>query len=375
MEQQFKVLNGVVKLWCAGGGILSFYKDAPKMLRNRGDVIWYYGGPPSVTDSSAAITEFPLRAWLWGVNGYVHWLTVSPGEDPWFHFDGGQTALVYSGERFGLTEPIPSIRLKIQRNCLQDLAVLDSLKGRKSLDSLRAEAARSTTTRASMIGGILGPRWPTFPLTSGSEAPLTMRPGTPSRLFSTRLRPPRTRSINMRSVFKRRQMKILYLIVLSVSFTFATVGIPKLSPEASVPMQKELEDVARVGSVMVDGDVCQKIVTEQAKGFLFATDPRDRFLAGDNYDVDDVAFNTVKKILTRLSHLASFPADVICGCRSRGTPVRFSWSFAIERNEPILELGRALRRHGSADGDGVEDGTTGHGYKQARLDFCSCSSL
>jgi len=93
-------------------------------------------------------------------------------------------------------------------------------------------------------------------------------------------------------------------------FMFAILGIAKLSPEASVAMQKELEDVARVGSVMVDGDVCQKIVTEQAKGFLFATDSRDRFLAGDNYDVDDVAFNTVKKTLTRLSHLASFPADV-----------------------------------------------------------------
>jgi len=143
MEQQFKVLNGVVKLWCAGGGILSLYKDAPEMLRNRGDVIWYYGGPPSVTDSSTAITEFSLRAWLWGVNGYVHWLTVSPGEDPWFHFDGGQTALIYSGERFGVREPIPSIRLKIQRNCLQDLALLDSLKRRKSLDSLRDRAARS----------------------------------------------------------------------------------------------------------------------------------------------------------------------------------------------------------------------------------------
>ena len=64
MEQQFEILKGVVKLWCASGGILSFYKDAPKMLRNRGDVIWYYGGPPGVTDSSAAITEFPLRAWL-----------------------------------------------------------------------------------------------------------------------------------------------------------------------------------------------------------------------------------------------------------------------------------------------------------------------
>jgi len=142
MEQQFKNLKEVVRLWCAGGGILSFYKDAPKMLRDRGDVVWYYGGPPGVTDSSSAITEFPLRAWLWGVNGYVHWLTVSPGTDPWFHFDGGRTALVYSGERFGLTEPIPSIRLKIQRNCLQDLALLDGLKGRKSLDSLRAGAAR-----------------------------------------------------------------------------------------------------------------------------------------------------------------------------------------------------------------------------------------
>ena len=143
MEEQFKVLNGIVRLWCCGGGILSFYRHAPKMLCDRGDVVWYYGGPPGVTDSSSAITEFPLRAWLWGVKGYVHWLTVSPGEDPWFHFDGGQTALIYSGERFGVSEPIPSIRLKIQRNCLQDLALLDSLKRRKSLDSLRARAARS----------------------------------------------------------------------------------------------------------------------------------------------------------------------------------------------------------------------------------------
>ena len=143
MEEQFKVLNGIVRLWCCGGGILSFYRHAPKMLCDRGDVVWYYGGPPGVTDSSSAITEFPLRAWLWGVNGYVHWLTVSPGEDPWFHFDGGQTALIYPGERFGVSEPIPSIRLKIQRNCLQDLALLDSLKRRKSLDSLRARAARS----------------------------------------------------------------------------------------------------------------------------------------------------------------------------------------------------------------------------------------
>jgi len=141
MEQQFKLLKGVVTLWCASGGILSFYRDAPQALRDRGDVVWYYGGPPSVTENAAAITERPLHAWLWGVNGYVHWLTVAPGDDPWFHFDGGGTVLVYSGDRFALTEPIPSIRLKIQRNCLQDIALLDSFKNQQPLDSLRSEAA------------------------------------------------------------------------------------------------------------------------------------------------------------------------------------------------------------------------------------------
>lgn len=103
-------------------------------------------------------------------------------------------------------------------------------------------------------------------------------------------------------------MKIVSLIVI---FMFAILGIAKLSPnEASSKMQAELDSVAHVGSVMVDGDICQKIVTQKAKEFLFASDPRDQFLAGDNYDVDDVAFNTVKKTLIRLSHLTSFPADV-----------------------------------------------------------------
>ena len=94
-------------------------------------------------------------------------------------------------------------------------------------------------------------------------------------------------------------------------FMFAILGIAKLSPEeAPSKMQKELDIVAHVGSAMVDGDICQKIVTQRARDLMFASDPRDRFLAGDNYDVDDVAFNTVKKTLIRLSHLSSFPADV-----------------------------------------------------------------
>jgi len=102
-------------------------------------------------------------------------------------------------------------------------------------------------------------------------------------------------------------MKTLSLVV---SLLFVSLGIANFGSDEAPRMQMELDSLARVGSVMVDGDVCQRIVTDRTKNFLFASDPRDKFLAGDNYDVDDVAFNTVKKTLLRLSHLVSFPADV-----------------------------------------------------------------
>lgn len=142
MEQQSKDLAGIVNMWICGDGIASWLPDTIRAMKQRGDIVWFYSGPPAVTQASAKITEFPLQAWLWGIDGFVHWLTVSPGSDPWFHFDGGGTALVYSGERFGIEDPIPGIRLKIQRNALQDLALLDSLKSRRPIVELRAEAAR-----------------------------------------------------------------------------------------------------------------------------------------------------------------------------------------------------------------------------------------
>ncbi len=112
------------------------------MLRDRGDIVWYYGGPPQVTQPASAITEFVLRAWVWDAMGFVHWLAVSPGKDPWFNFTGGGTTLVYSGDRFGLRDPIPSVRLKIQRNAVQELTLLDSFKARHGLEALKAEATK-----------------------------------------------------------------------------------------------------------------------------------------------------------------------------------------------------------------------------------------
>ncbi|NWG14703.1 MAG: hypothetical protein HXY20_14345 [Acidobacteria bacterium] len=142
MERQFKSLAGVIDFWVCGGGMFSWYEYAAKMLKDRGGIVWIYGGAPAVTAVSSSITEFALRVWLFGIDGWVHWLTTDPGKDPWFHFGGGGTALAYPGTRFGIEEPIPSVRLKIQRNCLQDLALLDRMRSKRPLEQLKAEAAR-----------------------------------------------------------------------------------------------------------------------------------------------------------------------------------------------------------------------------------------
>ena len=142
MEHQFQELGGVVNMWIASRDILSWLPRAPAMLRDRGDILWYYSGPPAVTEPASTITQFPMEGWMWGVGGFVHWLAVSPGQDPWFHFDGGGTALVYSGERFGIESPVPSVRLKIQRNTVQDLALMESITKSQPGAGLKAEAAR-----------------------------------------------------------------------------------------------------------------------------------------------------------------------------------------------------------------------------------------
>ena len=95
-------------------------------------------------------------------------------------------------------------------------------------------------------------------------------------------------------------MKALLLTVLSL--------VPLGAAEKD--MTRELDEVARASTVMVDGDLCQRIVTPRALDYMFKKDARDPWVDGDNYEVNDPAFIAVKKTLIRLSHLASFPCDV-----------------------------------------------------------------
>lgn len=72
----------------------------------------------------------------------------------------------------------------------------------------------------------------------------------------------------------------------------------------------ELDRVARTATAMVDGDVCQRIQTKRSLEFLFKQDPRDKYLASDNFDVDHEAYIQTKKTLMRLSKLCPEECDV-----------------------------------------------------------------
>ncbi len=142
LEDQFKTLAGVVNFWVCSSTILSWLPEQLKSVRQRGDIVWTYSGPPAINEPSSAILENPLRAWMWNTDGYVHWLTVGPSADPWFNSEGEATCLAYPGERFGIAGPIPSIRLKIQRNFLQDISLLKALEKTHSPDFLRSEVSK-----------------------------------------------------------------------------------------------------------------------------------------------------------------------------------------------------------------------------------------
>jgi hypothetical protein len=142
MERQFKELAGVINFWVCGGGMFGWYAEAAPLLKKRGDIVWTYGGTPAIDRPASSITTDILRPWILGVDGFVRWQTVMPGPDPWFKSGGGDESIVYPGDRFGINGPIASIRLKLQRNALQDVALLDSFRASTPFQTLRTEAAR-----------------------------------------------------------------------------------------------------------------------------------------------------------------------------------------------------------------------------------------
>ena len=113
------------------------------------------------------------------------------------------------------------------------------------------------------------------------------------------------------------KLAVSVLLGLQLAVVSAYAGVPAVATtvstmpaDSTAAQRQDLREIARVATIMVDGDVCQRIVTPRAFPHMLHPDPRDKWPAGDNYDVNDGTFIQTKKTLIRLAMMAPYPVDV-----------------------------------------------------------------
>ncbi|MGQ9661049.1 MAG: hypothetical protein ACUVWX_01770 [Kiritimatiellia bacterium] len=128
MKNQFRLMVSPRNFWVCGG----FFRWYPEQIRevvNRGETVFWYTGTAPVGAMSSSVLSILYETFAAGLHGCCQWLTTNPGKDPWFECDGAATGIIYPGTPFGIAGPIPSIRMKILRNGVQDLDLLRSATG------------------------------------------------------------------------------------------------------------------------------------------------------------------------------------------------------------------------------------------------------
>lgn len=141
MESQFDELGGHRNFWVCGGWV-SWYREQVRAVQARGETVWSYGGCPGVGAPSVRVLENLWKTWARGLDGFCNWLGTNPGADPWFDCTGAGTGILYPGDRFGIAGPIPSVRLKILRNGIQDLDLIAVSTDGKGRERARRALAR-----------------------------------------------------------------------------------------------------------------------------------------------------------------------------------------------------------------------------------------
>lgn len=144
----------------------------------------------------------------------------------------------------------------------------------------------------------------------------------------------------------------VYLIVL----TGLLLGKANLSAQQRTKetLARDLEEVARVASVMLDGDVCERIMTPRALQKMFAIGPNDRWAGSDNFDVNHEPFVRAKKTLIRLARLVPYPVDCNLWMPFKQDPKRIQilirnryemsqfWTWGVLFQDQTLEMAEVL---------------------------------
>jgi hypothetical protein len=79
---------------------------------------------------------------------------------------------------------------------------------------------------------------------------------------------------------------------------------------AQSPAAKKLDEVARIASVMLDGDAARHIQTPRSLAMMLDPKPVEPWAASDNYEVNHREFIAMKKQLIRLARLCELPCEL-----------------------------------------------------------------
>jgi hypothetical protein len=138
-------------------------------------------------------------------------------------------------------------------------------------------------------------------------------------------------------------MRLCALLLLAAA---ATYGQDELG--------RDLDNIARTATVMLDGDLCRRIETPRSARLMLDPKPRDRSFAADNFEVNHAAYTQVKKTLMRLARLTSYPCDVNLWMPVEAKPRRIQvvirnvnemsqfWAFGALHQEMFPEMQKVL---------------------------------
>ena len=130
-------LDGLVDLNVCAGQLYSQRRLIARRRRVFGEEYWNYRMPASFAGDNIGWAVWPVRSLCWGATGTIPWQTIASDGDLQ---KADTTALMYPGRKFGVDEPMASIRMKAWRQGLQDAELLHMLKKKRKFNDLQLRA-------------------------------------------------------------------------------------------------------------------------------------------------------------------------------------------------------------------------------------------
>ena len=139
-----------IDVFIAGTSGPAWYPEELPRLHRAGRQVWSCTHSGSIVESVRAAAFTPLAMWMRGLDGFMpSWLTMGGwGGDLWHQVPGkGANTFLYPGAELGSEETCPSLRLKVMRNALQTVDLLQAAAGR-----LRGGAAEARGRVCRLLG-------------------------------------------------------------------------------------------------------------------------------------------------------------------------------------------------------------------------------